>query len=474
MNLRLDEDLTRLLASVRECASGSPVYLVGGAVRDLLLGRPVKDLDFVLAEGSIQLAKSVSRRLNGSIYVLDDVRHSARVILRQGKQNQLILDFTSFIGQNLEEDLRQRDFTINAIAIDLDQMEKLIDPLNGQADLSAGQLRLCGPESLTNDPLRVLRGVRLISSYGLKYSSEILTAMRVAIKKLGLVSGERIRGELFKCLGIEGFDETARLMMDFGVLDQFRLLAFGVDPVEPMLSEPPLLAFMRALKCVLAGIRANDQPDELLSQIIADQAQLDAYRRMLQVSLQGGRTRERLLILCALMLQIHPVFDSPANNLSDLVPALFAEQLTQVFLLGQKETTYLRAVSGSFIRLARLSKSKPEKLDYYRFFREFSSFGLDGALLAMIDLVTNRSKSVFNIDVLRQVFNTWFTQQTEVVDPPRLVDGNLLIRELGIQPGAKLGYLLEAIREQQVIGLVRTADDAFAFGRREIAKLEFE
>ena len=127
MSLQFVNDLLQLLDLVRELASGTRVYLVGGAIRDLLLGRLVKDLDFVQAHGSIQLARAVSRRMNGAVYTLDDVRHSARVILRQGKKDEQVLDFTSFIGETLEQDLGQRDFTINAMALDLEKPEILID-----------------------------------------------------------------------------------------------------------------------------------------------------------------------------------------------------------------------------------------------------------------------------------------------------------------------------------------------------------
>jgi tRNA nucleotidyltransferase/poly(A) polymerase len=261
MYLQLDKDLLQLLDLVRESASGTRVYLVGGAVRDLLLGRPAKDLDFVQPHGSIQLAKAVSRRMHGVMYTLDDVRHSARVILRQGEQDEQVLDFTSFIGENLEEDLHQRDFTINAMALDLDAPEQLIDPLGGEKDLEDGLLRLCGPDSLTSDPLRVLRGVRLISSYDLEYGLEITAAMRVATKKLGLVSGERIRDEMFKCLAVPNFKATFILMVEFGILDQLRLLIFGEDPFEPQSPEQSskLLAAMTGLRNTLLALDKKRQ-----------------------------------------------------------------------------------------------------------------------------------------------------------------------------------------------------------------------
>ncbi len=467
MNLQLDDDLRQLLELVRELAAGSRVYLVGGAIRDLLLGRVVKDLDFVQPHGSIQLARAVSRRLNGTVYTLDDVRHSARVILRQGEQDEQVLDFTSFIGENLEQDLEQRDFTINAMAVDLNTPGQLIDSLGGEADLEARQLRLCGPDSLINDPIRVLRGVRLISSYDLRYGLEIIDAMRVAIKRLGAVSGERIRDELFKCLTVASFDVASRLLSDFGVLDQLRLLTFGVDPVEPNLLEEDVekLATITGMK--------NESDDGRLDtweSIDAELSQFHAYQSMLDEPLQGGRKRRHLLVLCSILLHIHPAFDTDKPGTAKLQPEKFSEQISQSLLIGQKEKAYFKAVSGGFNRLAELSTREPAKLDYYRFFRDFGAYGMDSTLLALVETETPAPLQHFSPQICRKIIQTWFVEQEQTVDPPRLVDGNLLQSELEISPGSQIGTLLEAIREQQVLGNISSTEEAIAFARENLER----
>lgn len=464
MNLQLDSELLQLLGLVRELASGTRVYLVGGAIRDLLLGRPAKDLDFVQPNGSIQLARAVSRRLDGAVYTLDDVRHSARVILRQGREDEQVLDFTSFIGESLGQDLEQRDFTINAMAIDLDAADQLIDPLGGERDLKARQLRLCGPDSLNSDPIRVLRGVRLISSYDLSYGFEIITAMRVAIKKLGVVSGERIRDELFKCLAVPDFEVVAALFNEFKVFDELRLLTFGVDPEESnhLGDEPEKLAsFMNMNHKPEVGRQAL--PGEFKPEL----RHLHAYEILLNEPLQGGRKRRHLLLLCSILLHIHPMFDATNNSEIRLTPSMFAKQISQALLTGQKENAYFEAVSGGFLRLAELSTREPGKLDYYRFFRDFGVYGLDSALLAMVEIETRSPLLKFSLEICQKIFHTWFTEQGVTINPPRLVDGNLLQRELGISPGSQIGILLEAIREQQVLGNIHTTAQAIAFAQIE-------
>lgn len=473
MNLQLDDDLVRLLAAIQESAPGERVYLVGGAVRDLLLSRPSKDLDFVLADGSIPLAKAVCRRLNGTMYVLDDVRHSARVFLNQGRQNERILDFTTFIGGGLEEDLRQRDFTINAIAVELRDLNVVIDPLGGQDDLLARRMRLCGADSLRADPLRTLRGVRLCSGYGLEYDAEIVSSMRVAVRMLGSVSGERIRDELFKCLSLPQFDRVITLLQKFGILDQLRLLAFGTDPTQSGQSESQLRKSLLVLLEYLEFIDHADKRSKMVEAFFAEESARLAYSRMLHEVGQGGRQRRSLLILCALMLNLHPVFDVAKPSLSMLDPKEFADNITRCLLLGQKENGYLRAAAGAFCGVAELSKAEPKELDYYRFFRNYSSFGLDGALLAWVELVADCPRLAFSREMVRQIFDVWFNSQVSVVNPPQLVDGTFLMRELGIPPGSLVGVLLESIRQQQVLGKVSTTEDALIFARGEIARRSY-
>ena len=119
------------------------VYLVGGAVRDILLNRNVHDLDFVILEGDVlEISRQVADKLNAAYYPLDPVRRTARVITKSEEGTQ-VLDFAAPRGIGLESDLTGRDFTINAMAIDLSDPLVLVDPLHGARDLHEKILRTC-------------------------------------------------------------------------------------------------------------------------------------------------------------------------------------------------------------------------------------------------------------------------------------------------------------------------------------------
>ncbi len=194
---------------------------------------------------------------------------------------------------------------------------------------------------------------------------------------------------------------------------------------------------------------ALDKKDKSLLTLLPWEKHLETYQAMLEEPLQGGRKRGHLLLLCSLILHIHPLFDPVQSGEVHLFPSVFSEQISQALLTGQKEKAYFQAVSGGFLRLADLSASRPGKLDYYRFFRDFGSYGLDSALLAIVEGETRDDKFHFTPEILQEVFYTWFEEHAQVVNPPRLVDGSQLQRELSVGPGSHIGHLLESIRSNR-------------------------
>lgn len=473
MNRRLDEGLADFLREIRQSLPEKKIFLVGGAVRDLLLGKAVKDLDFVVASGSVELAKAVKKHFHGVWYTLDDDHQTARVILEQGGANEIILDFTSFIGATLDEDLCQRDFTINAMAIDLDDPEKLIDPLGGREDLQKERLRLASSTSMESDPLRVIRAVRMIRTYNLEVDSQIAAALRVATTKLDCISGERIRDELIKCFDIPDLAATYSLLEGFGIYAYlfWRINGFaGRKPApeegftkasesqrheEGIVLNDQFLSNRKdvidSLDKVLSAILSANLPENVMEADVgsADLADISVgLKELLTEEIQGGRKRSHLIILIGFFSQI----------MGELG---FGERLGNFLLLGQKEIKAIDKISAGFRNIESLSsKSEQTKLDYYRIFRESGTYALESALL---HICNNKPLKPNLIPTSRTTILTWFREQTQTVNPPRLIDGDQLQLELGIRPGPELGEYLEAVREAQVTGEVETYQDAIRF-----------
>ena len=199
-----------LLRALRQASEG-PCHLVGGAVRDALLGRPVHDWDVITSGDAGELARRFAQSLNGTWFELDAERGYNRVCLAQG-----FVDFAPWRAATLEEDLRARDFTINALAFPLCETEKTrpVDPLGGLADLRRRVLRCCSENAFVDDPLRILRGVRLALQFQLEVEPETLRLMRQQVPLLRQCAGERIVAELEKILGQE--KDPLALLRDSG------------------------------------------------------------------------------------------------------------------------------------------------------------------------------------------------------------------------------------------------------------------
>jgi poly(A) polymerase len=190
------------MLALRDAAADG--YYVGGCVRDWLLERPLKDLDIAVPDHVEETGRRVAVAVGGVFFWLREAMSVGRVVVRG--ESSVHLDFVPLAG-TLEEDLRRRDFTINAMAVPapagLVPGAPIIDPTGGRGDLAERRLRLAAPDALERDPLRCLRAFRLRTLLGLTFAPGLEAAIRTAAPALAGISGERIRDELFVLLETE-------------------------------------------------------------------------------------------------------------------------------------------------------------------------------------------------------------------------------------------------------------------------------
>ena len=230
-NLLTEEDLTaqiriltrhRALQVLAELAADLhlQVYLVGGTVRELLLGREIHDLDLAVSQQTLDVARALASALGGTFVLLDETERSARVVW-QGQD----LDLTEFRAPDLVGDLQKRDFTLNAMAIDLQALfrpahPEIIDPWGGRQDLAAGRLQLLLPENFLQDPVRLVRAFRFAATHGFALTPEVQAAVRQYGPAIAGTPGERLHQELFRLLGAPRAYPVLRQMEALGFLDR--------------------------------------------------------------------------------------------------------------------------------------------------------------------------------------------------------------------------------------------------------------
>lgn len=167
-------------------------YLVGGAIRDVLLDRKRNfiDLDFVVSHGAIKIAKNIANLYDGGFVVLDADRDIARVVFAHGT-----IDLANQEGESIYTDLARRDYTINSMAYHCQQNE-IIDPFAGQKDIKTGIMRMISQKNLEDDPLRLLRGYRLACQLDFTIEDKTRKTIRDLACQLGKVAPERVNTEL--------------------------------------------------------------------------------------------------------------------------------------------------------------------------------------------------------------------------------------------------------------------------------------
>lgn len=207
---------------IRQAVGDEPAWVVGGALRDELLGREIVDVDVACGDPE-PAARVYSQLAGGAVFPLSE-RHGAwRVAFRSGKT----VDFTPLHGSSIEEDLATRDFSVNAMARPLDG-GTLVDPHGGEGDLAARRLRAVSPSAFEDDPLRLLRAVRLEDELGFKLDDEGEALVRASAGRVGEPAGERILGELER-LSPDGFRRADEL----GLLEPLGGSPAGLDRLDP-------------------------------------------------------------------------------------------------------------------------------------------------------------------------------------------------------------------------------------------------
>ncbi len=488
-----DPIVTLLFETVLQSAGNQEIYLVGGAVRDLLMKRACHDLDFAMAADPRALARQVANALKGDFFILDDERNTARVIYYTPSGSRFFLDFCSLRGTNIENDLRARDFTINAMAFEIHASNKLVDPLSGLKDLQAQTLRACSPEAFQNDPVRVLRAVRQALAFRFHMEPSTLGAIKDAAQLLNRVSPERQRDELFNML--DGCQVSSAIRM----LDQIGALQLVLPELERMKGEiQPLphvydvwehtLILVRKMESVFSAL-VGDYNEDSASNLMMGLAVMTLGRfrgefaRHFNKSLNPNRSLRSLLFLAALYhdaakpatRQFEPNGRMHFIGHED-AGAEAAVNRAQALALSQVETKRIETIVHEHMRIHQLAKTglPPTRRVIFRYFRSTGPAGVDICLLSLADTLATHGPNLTQetwmaeLSVCKALLEAWWERKEEVVSPVRLLSGNDLLKELKLQPGPQVGKLLAAIQEAQAGGEIHDRQQALDFAREQL------
>ncbi|MFI5347535.1 MAG: HD domain-containing protein [Elusimicrobiota bacterium] len=500
--IRLPAEALAALLRTAGLKHPSPVYLVGGAIRDAALGRPVADLDLAAA-GARSLAAAVARTFKGTLVTLDPENSVYRLVLPPARGRGLKqIDVAEILGRDIREDLARRDFTVNAVALELTAGLKaslpesaFLDPRGGLADLARGVLRVEDDKPFKDDPLRLLRAFRVAAQTGLALDPATLALIHKNRRLARDPAGERVQAELLALLAVPGCSVFLNAM------DECGLLTAVFEDLEP------------ARRCAEdyygpGGVMKHSldvcaRTDFLLTNFRTIYPDLSrAFDEHLAARSSGGIPERAVLMLAALLHDVSKpetarTVDGRLRFFEhDTRGAVRADKILRDLRFSREHVRTVAEIVRHHLRPGHLASSGEPVTDkaVYRFFRDLgeiapgllvvcwgdhSSYMPEARLKRLLSAACgaprraaparlrteDARKTVRHLQLVSLLLRRYFDQDRAPV-PARLLDGSEVMKALKIPPGPKIGDILERLREAQAEGKVLDRAQALAFVAR--------
>ncbi len=491
MKISIEPGALSILTAVSDFLAGQKLksYLVGGFIRDSLLGRDTADIDIALAADTLEVAPKIANALRGKFVLLDKENRVCRVVVADRKApsgGRWQLDFTSFEG-SIEQDLSRRDFTIDSIAIDLEEVTKddvaLIDPFGGRADLKNGVIRVVAETAFEADAARLLRAVRLSAELGFILDKQTEALVKSQCHLIADVAGERLREELLRLLAVPHPERFLPYLDELGLITALFPELAGAKGVEQP-KEHSWNVFDHSLQTVIAV-------DFLLHQgsweyggdkVLAVAPWSEALAEHFTQEVGSGSSQRALLKLAALLHDVSKPEtkavgeDGRTHFLGhDKLGAAAAANILERLRFSGKEVKLVEVMIKYHMRPGQMSQEGlPTQRAIYRYFRDCGEAGIDILFLSLADHLATRGPNLNmagwreHARMVEYVLEKHFEQQRLVV-PAKLVDGHDLINIFGLKPGPGMGEILEAVREAQASGELATREEALDYIRERLA-----
>jgi len=450
------------LEAAREVFAGREAWIVGGAVRDRLLGRATTDLDLATVEDPKDAARALARATDGAPFRLSGAFGAWRVV---GRGHSWHVDLVVLRDGDIATDLAARDFTLNAMAEPLAGGE-LLDPHGGRADLEARRLRMVTAHALADDPLRTLRAVRI--AVDLELTIEPDTAAAIARESPGLerVAAERVFGELKHLIRSPAVRTGLRLMDAHGI-------------TEHVLPELPPLRGVEQNR--FHHLDVLDHTLEVLDQVVAIERDpfaagfgehADAVGDLLREPLADELTRGDSMRIAALLHDAAKPWtrvERPDGGFGfpghDREGAQVARSALRRLRASEKLADHVAALCLHHLRLGFLVHERPlDRRAVWRYLRATEPHAADVTVFTVADrLATRGEKSEpairAHLELAREVLGPALARRA-AGPPAPLLRGDELARELGLRAGPELGELLAQLEEDRFAGAIRTREDA--------------
>ncbi|MBI4897367.1 MAG: HD domain-containing protein [Actinobacteria bacterium] len=467
------DPLAEIRAALAETPAAGEVWVVGGTLRDALIGRSLTDVDLAVSGDVKRAAQAVHGRVGGDIFGLSERFGTWRV---QPASAAWTIDLTALRGDTIEQDLALRDFSVNAMAAALSGGPgdlALLDPHGGLGDLEARVLRVLGEQAYVDDPLRPLRLARLAAVLDFSPDSDTALITRRHALAITNAAAERVFAELRGLVDCDG------VLRGIELLDELGLMAAAI---------PELAALRGVEQSVYHHLDAYGHTIDVLGQLTEIQADpepvfgaaAEAVAERLNEPLAEGLSRGGALRWAALLHDIakretrteygdgHVGFPD-----HDKRGAKLAQTICRRLNAAERFTQYVCALTREHLRLGFLVKERPlSRRQVYAYMRACQPVEVEVGVLSAADRLATRGRKAdaaigSHLELVRELNDDALAWRSNRAAEP-LVRGGELATALAIKPGPRLGELLAEIDEARFVGEVLTREDALAFARARI------
>jgi len=470
MMLKFSEKDRDILRPVHNFAKSRKVklYLVGGALRDLILSRQKDnpDFDFCLVRGAINFGRKLAKQLKAGFVVLDE-KHAACRLVKKIEGKVYTFDFTDFRAKGLEKDLLHRDFTINSMAVELkdvfsaeDLSALIIDPYFGRDDLKRKIIRVTGNNSFKEDPLRILRAFSFSCMLGFSLDKETLRLAKKEKHLINKVSNERIREELFKIF------DSRTAYTSLATLDKLKILEIIFPEIKPMsgIGQGPYhhldvwqhtLETLNQFELLLHSVKQNLEISQYLGEELSSLRKRSSLLKLACILHDVGKPK-------ALRREKRKIIFHGHERIGLGLTRLICRRLK----LANDETRSLEKIVLWHLRPGYLADNgRPTERAIFRYFRDTGNDALAVLLLSLADQRATKGPLTTAISRLRHektvknLIQRLLKQKNEK-KLIRLLNGDDIMRKFKLPPSPLIGKVLGELEEAQAIGKVKNKEEA--------------
>ncbi|GHT51393.1 HDIG domain-containing protein [Endomicrobiia bacterium] len=476
--------MNRLISKINDLSQDYDVYAVGGFVRDMFLKRKHKDIDLAVNKNAVKYSKRLATAFKSKFVTLDKINETYRIILKDNVVANI--DISLFNGKTIEEDLQNRDFTVNAIAFNLKYFENfkkhiILPNSNALKDLKSKTINAISDKSFKADPLRMLRAFRFAAELCFKLSRKTLQQIKQNAKLINTIAPERIKNEFFKVLSIK----KSVILID--KMDKSGLLAELFPEIKKM-KKASKKYYYHPGGLFQHSFETMESAENILNNLkkYFPTSYIDMQNHFEESSFFSENvTRVGLLKFTALF---HDNAKPETATFKNGKMHFFgheehgAKKMEDIMLsakFGKKDIEYVMSLIKYHMRLPALTRNNiVTKKATLKFFRDIGDKIPDLVVLSMSDWYSYKTLKVFSSKELKlqeksvRELLKYYYELKNAKPLPKIIDGNIIMQKFNLQPGPWIGDFLKIAVEAYRDGEVSNTDEMLKLVLLELPQIK--